>query len=131
MRRCSWQWALLLMVKLMVLAPDAGASRLGSGIGSSRAEASSRHATHHRRRKRRAEIRANAAAATAGRASLTPWGPRYSALQPVPPAHLRNEASGIDGTVHRCHWEGLPDHLEDYLVATQLVDPDQYYYGLS
>ena len=30
---------------------------------------------------------------------------------------------------HRCHFSGRPDRLEDYLTATQIVDPQSYYYG--
>ena len=37
--------------------------------------------------------------------------------------------TGMQRTLHRCHFEGDPDHLEDYLLATQMVNPDEFYYG--
>jgi hypothetical protein len=45
------------------------------------------------------------------------------------PSRLNARHTGMRGTLHRCHFEGDPDHLEDYLLATQMVNPDEFYYG--
>ena len=105
----------------LLLLPTAG----GVAVREARARAS-RHATHHRRHKLRSHHQATSRGARADYAKPpTPWGPKYSALQPLPPSHLLKALTGNEGTVHRCHFEGYADHLEDYLTATQLVDPDE------